>query len=249
MSRMRRVLCCVLVCGGLSTAAHAASLGPDPRTIVENADRIRNIAPSYVMDVEVATQRPGRPTATARYEVFDKDKVKSLVKFKAPASEKGKALLMVNQDMWIYIPTTSRPIRLSPLQRLVGDVANGDIARTNYGDDYLPVLVGEERYDGKDCHLLELTAKNGGISYHRIRYWVEKETYHPVRAEFYTLSNKLLKTGDFHYSVLRGVPRVTELIIRDPTHEGHQSIVHYSNFRVVGLSDDLFRQESLRNLP
>lgn len=221
----------------------------DPQEIVRKADRVRNVAQAYAMDVEIVSERPGKQPARAKYLVYTKDKVKSLVKFTAPASEKGKALLMLNQDMWIYIPTANRPIRLSPLQRLMGDVSNGDIARTNYSDDYDAELAGSEVADEQDCHVLELKARDPRVSYHRIRYWVEKETGRPVKAEFYTLSNVLLKTGHFRsYAPVQGMLRPTELLIIDGQRRGHSSLVRYSNTRISGLSDGLFRLESLPDL-
>ena len=38
---------------------------------------------------------------------------------------------MLGDDMWVYLPDTSRPIRITPLERLSGDASNGDVARTN----------------------------------------------------------------------------------------------------------------------
>lgn len=221
----------------------------DADTIVQKADEVRNPAPSYVMDVEITVERPGEPPTTARYVVSTKNRVKSLIKFTSPATEKGKAMLMVNHDMWFYTPTVSRPIRISPLQRLIGQVSNADVARTNYSGGYVATLVGSSRLDGRDCHVLDLQAKDDKVSYHRIRYWVEKETYRPVKAEFYALSDLLLKTAYFRdLGMVHGMLRPRELLIRDPTKRGHFSLIRYSNSRIVTLSDGLFRREALRSL-
>jgi len=239
---------------GLAVALMAAVLAlpaaaHDATTIVRKTDEIRNPAPSYTVDVEIVAEQPGEAPTIGRYVVSMKDRVKSLIKFTDPPTEKGKLLLMVRQDMWYWAPTINRPIRISPLQRLLGQVSNTDIARANYSEDYEARLIGSEWVENRDCHVLDLRAKDEEISYHRIRYWVEKETFQPVKADYFALSDRLLKTAVF------GAPRVSvgrlrpaELVIRDATRRDWVSTVRYSNTRVVTLSDSLFRQESLRSV-
>ena len=81
----------------------------------------------------------------------------------------------------------------------MGDAANGDIASTNYADDYIGTLSGEEPVKGEACHVLDLKAASKNVTYDRIRYWVSKERLVGVKAEFYTLSGKLFKTAEFRY--------------------------------------------------
>ena len=52
---------------------------------------------------------------------------------------------MLGDDMWVYLPDTSRPVRITPLERLSGDASNGDVARTNYAVDYSPSIFAPRR--------------------------------------------------------------------------------------------------------
>ena len=79
---------------------------------------------------------------------------------------------MLGDDMWIYLPDTSRPIRITPLERLSGNASNGDVARTNYAVDYDAVYLRTETAGGAECHVLELTARRKGATYRRILYWL-----------------------------------------------------------------------------
>jgi outer membrane lipoprotein-sorting protein len=223
---------------------------PDADGIVALSDEVRNPAPAYVMDVDITVEQPGERPVVAGYEVSIKGRDRSLVRFTRPASDKGKLLLMVRNDMWYYVPTVSRPIRISPLQRLLGQVANADIARTNYSVDYRATLVGTEVIDGHPCHVLDLTALDDQVGYHRIRHWVDAQTYQPVRSDFYAVSNALLKTARFgDLALVHGRLRPRELVVRDATKRDHVSVIRYSNIRIVSLADHLFRPESLRALP
>ena len=223
---------------------------PEAETIVRLSDEVRNPSSSYVMDVGITVEQPGERPVIAAFEVSIKGKDKSLVRFTRPPSDKGKLLLLVKNDMWYYVPTVSRPIRISPLQRLLGQVANADIARTNYSEDYRATLVGTEELDGRTCYVLELTAIDDQVGYHRIRHWVAVGTYQPLRSDFYAVSSVLLKTARFgDFATVHGRMRPRELVVRDATKRDHFSVIRYSNIRLVTLADTLFRPESLRSLP
>ena len=111
-----------------------------------------------------------------------------------PASERGQIMLMKGHDLWIFLPSVSQPVRLPLAQRLTGAVANGDLARANFAGDYKPQLLRTEKVDGEPMYVLELTAVDRSVTYHRVLYWVRQSNYWPHKAEFYSLSDRLLKT-------------------------------------------------------
>jgi hypothetical protein len=70
----------------------------------------------------------------------DRDKMISL--FLAPASEKGRATLRLDDNMWLYIPSVGKPIRITSLQSVVGGVFNNaDILRLDYSTEYEPTKM------------------------------------------------------------------------------------------------------------
>ena len=76
-----------------------------------------------------------------------------------------------------------------------GDFSNGDIFRLSLIDDYDPTLLGEEAVRDAPCYKLDLKAKDRSVAYHRVVYWVRSDgTFFPVRADYYTLSGKRLKS-------------------------------------------------------
>ena len=87
-----------------------------------------------------------------------------LVRFADP-NDKGKLMLMVEDAMWLYMPSTSQPIRVTPLQRLSGNASNGDVAQTSLTANYTAALVGDESLEGEPAHVLELTAKRKSATY------------------------------------------------------------------------------------
>jgi outer membrane lipoprotein-sorting protein len=129
----------------MCVVCHAATptTAPDADAILKRADTFRNGWPSYVLHVRITNFEGDKSDEVKLYEVSQKGTEKTYVEFMSPR-EKGQHLLMLGDDMWVYLPDTSRPIRITPLERLSGDASNGDIARTNYAADYSPVFVRTE---------------------------------------------------------------------------------------------------------
>lgn len=219
-----------------------------PEQMLKAADEGRMPAGTYTFVVTVKDYGAG-PMRETRYEVSSKStegNVFSLVDTVFPERQKGRKLLMRGNDLWLYLPTVKRPTRISFRERLTGEVANGDISRTNFANDYQATDRGAENVGGKKCVHLSLAARNKDVTYSRIEYWIDAKTYAPVKAEFYALSGKLLKTGEYSAAkMILGKPRMSRLLIKDALQPKRQSVLDFGNFRRVELPDSLFNKESL----
>ena len=167
----------------------------------------------------------------------------------APAVDRGQILLMRDQDLWVFMPTLSRPIRLPLSQKLTGQVANGDLARVNFSGDYHPKLLRIEKIAGRDHYLLELVAARRAITYNRVLYWVDRANYRPYKVEFYSVSRRLLKTAYYReFKQLGGAIRPTRLVLQDALRKGERSVMDYGNMKVRKLSDKIFTKQYLKKL-
>ena len=176
--------------------AFAAALplrAEDAAAILSRVDRFRNPLQSFAVDVALTSYAKDGSTESSKLRVYGKGSDKSVVEFLAPATEKGKFLLMLRDAMWIYMPSASKPIRISPLQRLMGQASNGDVARTAFTVDYNPTTLADDEIDGRKAWVIDLAAKDASIAYNRVRLWVDRATYEPLRADFYVVSGKLIK--------------------------------------------------------
>ena len=223
-------------------ARAATPLGVNAEALLKQSDTYRNGWPSFVTHVKITNYESGKPDEEKLYEVSQKGTDKTYVEFMSPR-EKGRHLLMLGDDMWVYLPDTSRPVRITPLERLSGDASNGDVARTNYAEDYTPVYVRTEKVGAQQCHVLELTAKRKGATYHKILYWVRVEDARPVRAEFYLTSGKHIKSATFdEYSPFGGKMLLHRLTLYDEIRHNSHSVLDYSNSAPRTLPDKLFYQ-------
>ncbi|MBI5446514.1 MAG: outer membrane lipoprotein-sorting protein [Deltaproteobacteria bacterium] len=226
------------------TLLGAASAGAtDPREVLEKADRARGKVPGLVWTVKMSTAEGGDGREeTLEVQARNED---VLATFAAPPRVKGQKILMVGRNMWFLKPGLSKPVPISPRQKLMGQAANGDIASTNYSGDYDAVLKGEEAVEGEACHVLDLTAKNKNVTYDRIVYWVSKQRLVGVRADFYTVSVKKFKSADFEYrNSIRHqgekIPFVSRMVIRDALQAQKVTTLEYSEIAVKAIPDATF---------
>lgn len=219
------------------------------RTIVEKADLVRFPSQGFEVGVTITTTKPGEEADTRKYRVLSKGNENTIVLITEPASDRGQILLMKGRDLWIFLPTVSQPVRLGLGQRLTGQVANGDLARANFAGDYQPKLLRTEKIDGESMRVLELTAVDRGVAYHRVLYWVNQATFRPHKAEFYSLSDRLLKTCHYrNYQQMAGQVRPTRLVMQDALRTDEESVLDYAGMRVRELPDRMFTKDFLKRL-
>ncbi|HTX75941.1 MAG TPA: outer membrane lipoprotein-sorting protein [Terracidiphilus sp.] len=224
------------------TVANTPASAPNAAELLKRSDTFRNGWPSFVTRVKITNYESGKPDEEALYEVSQKGADKTYVEFLSPR-DKGRHLLMLGDDMWIYLPDTSRPVRITPLERLSGDASNGDVARTNYATDYSAVYVRTEKVGAQSCYVLDLTAKRKGATYQRILYWVRVEDARPVKAEFYLTSGKHIKTATFdEYTNYDGKMLLHQLTLYDQIRHNSHSVLEYSGAVPRALPDKLFYQ-------
>jgi outer membrane lipoprotein-sorting protein len=223
--------------------SRAATLAaPDATAVLKRSDGYRNGWPSYVLHVKITNFESGKADEEKLYEVSQKGTEKTYVEFMSPR-EKGQHLLMLGDDMWIYLPDTSRPVRITPLERLSGDASNGDVARTNYAADYNADYVRSEKAGNDDCYVLNLTAKRKGATYQRILYWIRVQDDRPVKAEFYLTSGKLIKSATFDdFSTVGGHAQLRRMTLYDEIRHNSHSVLEYSGIAPRDLPDKLFYQ-------
>jgi len=209
-----------------------------PEDIVERADRVRNPGESYYLKVEVKSTG----SDPSLFQVAIKGGEKTLIETIKPTRDKGRNLLMLDENMWTFIPNLKRAVRVSLHQKLSGEAANGDISRMRWSGDYDSVIEGE---DNTSWTLL-LTANKKGLTYDKVRVWVEKESFHPIKAQYLTVGGKILKNAQFtgYREIASGI-RPTEIIITDAVREDDKSVITILEMEKRDYPTTLFNKNTL----
>lgn len=205
---------------GLFVLSNAVFAAPDAHSILKDSDQARGGGlPGIVWEIKLQSRDGDRLDEPQRILVKAVDD-SSVAETQEPVRFKGSKILQVERSMWMTRPGLSKPIPISPRQRMSGQASNGDIAATNYAGDYEAELAGTENIDGEECHVLDLSAKHKRATYDKIRYWVSVKRVVGLKAEFYSVSGKLLKSARFEYGNTiehagKRIPFISKMTIRD----------------------------------
>ena len=235
-----------IFCFGVSVSAVDAQMSP--KEILQKADEARGNADGIQWDISMYSIEGGREE-NRKLHVIARG-YNCLVDTLTPANLKGQKLLMKDRNMWFAKPGLSKPVPISPRQKLMGSAANGDIASTNYGDDYKIILTEDGKVNNESCLILELQAVDSRATYDRIKYWVSKERFVGVKAEFYTVSGKMFKSATFEYKnniTINEKPRefISKMIITSAIIKEDVTTINYSKPVLKKVSDAAFNINTL----
>jgi outer membrane lipoprotein-sorting protein len=226
-----------LIC--FAAAAHAE--GPSADEIIGKVDNIRNPAESYAMKVEIISS--DTPKEVSVFDVAISGNNKTVVRALAPASNRGRNLLMLDEEMWAFIPNLNRAVRVSLSQKLNGQAANGDISRMRWHGDYDAKIESES----DKAWTLFLSAKKKGLTYEKVRVWIDKSNFRPERAEYLSLAGKPLKKASFRaYRELAGKVRPGEILIEDAIRKDENSLIRVKEMTVKSFPESMFNQNNLK---
>jgi len=217
------------VLAALGAFAAPLAVAQDVPTLLKAADKYRMSSENMQVDTLISVfNTDGSPDKERRYTVFAQAKHQSLVLMQSPA-EKGQKVLMLGDDFWLLMPGSQRPLRITPMQKLLGDASTGDIATMSWAEDYGGTVAGEERCGEPEqaCVHLSLSAARKGVTYQRIELWLGKAKHEPVKADLYVQSDKLAKQARFVMDKATAPTAVTAMLLRDQLTNKKETQVRY----------------------
>jgi hypothetical protein len=213
-----------------------AAPAQDVAALLKATDKFRMGAENLQVQTQInVLNADGTPDKERRYTVFAQAKRQSLVLMQSPA-EKGQKVLMLGDDFWLLMPDSQRPLRITPMQKLLGDASTGDIATMSWAEDYVGKIIGEESCEPdsaskQPCLRLSLSANRKGVTYQRIELWIGKTRHEPVRADLYVLSDKLAKQARFVMDKPAAPTMVNEMVLSDSLSNHKTTHVRYLSRR------------------
>ncbi|RLA73632.1 MAG: outer membrane lipoprotein-sorting protein [Epsilonproteobacteria bacterium] len=172
---------------------------------------------------------------------------KMVSSFLKPVSEKGRNTLRLGENMWLYMPSVGRPIRITSMQSVVGGVFNNsDIMRVDFSSEYNLV---KEKTD-KATYVLELKAKNDTIAYDKLLMIVDKKTTTPTQIECYSSTGMLIKT--LYYKNIKdfgsGIVRPSVIETKSPFYKGYKSIMIYGKITPKKFAAETFTIDNINKV-
>ena len=219
------------------------ALAIDGDEILRQVDRKLN-PESYEMYRKLINIEPdGKKKEYVLYSV-KKGRDKMVALFLDPPSDKGRATLRLGDNMWLYIPSVGKPIRITSLQSVVGGVFNNaDIMNLDYSTEYR-VQKNEQR---GGVYILDLKARTTAVAYDRLKMTVDTATLVPTEIEAYAASGLLIKT--LHFKDPKdfgdGVRRPATMETDSPLYKGYKSVMLYAKIKARSFPDEVFTLDYL----
>lgn len=193
---------------------------------------------------------------TIKMKIWSKGHDYSMTYITSPAKDKGQVFLKRKNEMWNWVPTISRMIKIPPSMMSQGwmgsDYSNDDILKeSSIVVDYSHKIIGSEKIDNIDCYKIELTPKEDAtVVWGKIIKWISKKEFWQLKTEYFDEDNELIRTeqaskikqfGD------RKLPSYLEIIPADK--QGQKTVVTIISSKFnVKLDDSFFSQQNMKRV-
>ncbi|GAB7224637.1 outer membrane lipoprotein-sorting protein [Vibrio owensii] len=239
-----------LLCWSISFTAVAESAFD----IVQKSDQAMRGDSSYTE----STMEIIRPdwTRSMTMKSWTKGTDLSLVLVTAPAKDKGSASLKRQREMWNWVPSIERVIKIAPSmlsQSWMGsDFTNDDlINQSSIVVDYQHELKGEDVFDGDKVWVIDAVAKPDAlVVWSKVTLWISKSTYLQRKVEFYDEFDEqvnVMTTYDVKELGGRKLATRMEMQPLDKPDNKTVLITHQAQFD-FDIDDSFFSQQQMKSL-
>ena len=225
--------------------------GLSSKEIVQKADdKNRGLTSQGTMTMTVVRPDWSR---TITMKTWSKGKDYSLVIITAPAKDKGQVFLKIKTEMWNWVPSIDKTIKIPPsmmLQSWMGsDFTNDDLVKqSSIVVDYTHKLIGKEKVRDMECYKIEMIPlPDAAVVWGRVVMWITVNGYDQWMTEYYDEDNKLVNVGnsyDIRHMGDRDIPTRIELEPRNK--KGQKTIMQIDNMKFNTAVDESFF--SLQNM-
>ncbi|PWD99676.1 outer membrane lipoprotein-sorting protein [Marinilabilia rubra] len=242
----------ILFCIGMLLPANAQNLSG--KEIVKKADDLMRGKSNYA-EVEMEIIRPTW-TRTLRFKSWAKGDDYSLVYITYPQREKGQRFLKRDREMWNYVPSIDRMIKIPPsmmMQSWMGsDLTNDDLVNAaSILEDYDQTVLRTENLRGSECYVINMIPhEEAPVVWGKVVTWISKNDFITLRNEYYDEAGVLVNeeildetedAGD------RTIPTRFTMIPADK--EGHKTIMKFQNIEFgVDINDSFFSIQNMKRM-
>ena len=227
---------------------------PGAREIIQKADdKNRGLSSQGTMTMTVI--RPDW-TRTITMKTWSKFREYSLVLITAPAKDKGQVFLKIKTEMWNWVPSIDKTIKIPPsmmLQSWMGsDFTNDDLVKqSSIVVDYTHKLLGREKVRETDCYKVELTPlPDAPVVWGKVIMWVTVRGFDVWMAEYYDEDNKLVNVSN-NYDIRRMGDRdiPTRLEMVPVNKKGQKTVMQIDELKFnTGIDERFFSQQNMKKI-
>jgi outer membrane lipoprotein-sorting protein len=174
----------------------------------------------------------------------------------APAKEKGTVMLKREKEVWNWIPSIERTVKLPPsmmMQSWMGtDLTNDDLVRqSSVVIDYTHEILKDSTINGRETWKLKLTAKpDAPVVWGHVLVWVDKEHYIQLRTEFFDEDGYLINIFNaYDVKVMDGRTMATRMEMIPVEEPGNKTILITNKINFdTGVKEDYFNTNQMKRM-
>jgi len=229
---------------------YAAASDMNVDQVVRERDRlIRGDTSKGKYEMQIISPRWKR---TLKMDTWSSGNDRSFIVITYPKKDKDTTFLRIKTDMWQYVPSIEKTIKIPPsmmLQSWMGsDFTNDDLVKeSSIVNDYTHKFLEE----AKDLYVIESIPKpEAPVVWGKVIQHIDKNTFVPVNDEFYdedgTLIRKIIydnvkKLPDRYYPMKWIVEPMTE------EKKGHQTIIIIDEVEFnIPVDEGVFGMQALK---
>jgi len=189
-------------------------------------------------------------------KTWSKDTDYSLILVTEPARDKGTVFLKRKKEIWNWIPSIERNIKLPPsmmMQSWMGsDFTNDDlIQESSILNDYTHQIIGDTVIMERESYKIELIPnEDAPVVWGKIHTWIDKKDYIELRSEMYDEDGYLINEVNFKDIRMLGgrlLPAVMEYIPVDKP--GHKTVITYHEVTYdIPLATNFFSLQNMKRV-
>jgi outer membrane lipoprotein-sorting protein len=203
---------------------------------------IKTVRPTWTREMHCKTWMKGNELA--------------MILVKYPAKDKGISFLKRKKEVWNWMPTLERTIKLPPSmmsQSWMGtDFTNDDLVKeSSIIEDYDHTIIGDTSIDNRPCHIIKMTPKPvAAVVWGKVIICIDKKDFLELHSRFYDEDGKLINTMNSYDVKLmhdRIIPTRFEMIPADK--KGQKTEMIYKNIEYnKPIQDNFFSVEKMKTL-
>lgn len=226
----------------------------DATEIINKADKkLRGESSKAEMTIKIVRPKWSREmTLTA----WTKGDDYSMTLINSPARDKGTVYLKRKKEIWNWVPSIDRNIKLPPsmmMQSWMGtDFTNDDlIKQSSLVTDYKHSYLKDSTIEEFPCYVIELMPKaDAAVVWGKIKLWVDKKEYMQMRTEFYDEDKYIINilTGS-DVKTFDGKQLPSRMEMTPVDEQGHKTVIIYNDLEFnIDISESFFTTQNMKRL-
>lgn len=217
----------------------------EAREIVRRADEHAR-GNTSLASMTIQTIRPNW-TREMSVKAWSKGNDFAMILVTAPVKEKGIVFLKRAKEIWNWVPSIERNIKMPPSmmsQSWMGtDFTNDDLVKeASILDDYTHRITGEAVLGERSCHIIEMLPRSSSaVVWGKVMLWIDKKDDLMLRAEYFDEDDHLVNTmNSMDVKMLGGrlLPARVEMVPADKP--GHKTVLIYTSVEFNQPLEDTF---------